>query len=315
MQQPPVTRCRKSEEGYILVTLTLFVALLVIAAAAIAPTFAFQIRRDREEELIHRGVQYSRAVEKYFKKFGRYPTTLKDLENTNNLRFLRRRYKDPLTGRDFRLLHYSEVQMMGGGAGIPGATPASAMASPGMAGSSPSGSQGFSLGSGGSQGSFGQAQGTPGGTPPQPGSSTDSASDSNAANSTSSSSSTSSTPVVGGPIVGVISTDKEKSIREFGGKDHYNQWQFIYDPGTAPRAGLINTPAQPPLQNATATGLPGQTTPGQPGIQTPGGTASGFGASSFGSSSFGSSTNNSGSQQQPAQSQQQPSPPNQQQQN
>src|SRR5205814_3194729 len=45
------------------------------------------------------------------------------------------------------------------------------------------------------------------------------------------SASSGSQPIVGGPIVGVISTSKEKSIRSFGGKDHYNQWQFIYDPG------------------------------------------------------------------------------------
>ena len=44
--------------GYILIMLMLFVALLAIAAAAIAPTIAFTVRRDREEEMIHRGVQY-----------------------------------------------------------------------------------------------------------------------------------------------------------------------------------------------------------------------------------------------------------------
>jgi hypothetical protein len=34
-------------------------ALLTILAAAIVPTIKFQIERDREEELIHRGTQYS----------------------------------------------------------------------------------------------------------------------------------------------------------------------------------------------------------------------------------------------------------------
>ena len=34
----------------------------------------------------------------------------------------------------------------------------------------------------------------------------------------------------GGPIVGVASTSKAKSIREFNHKNHYNDWQFIYDP-------------------------------------------------------------------------------------
>ena len=40
----------------------------------------------------------------------------------------------------------------------------------------------------------------------------------------------SSTVFGGGPIVGVASTSKAQTIREFNHKNHYNQWQFIYDP-------------------------------------------------------------------------------------
>src|SRR6476660_9591375 len=109
-----------SQGGYMLLMLMLVVTLLAIAAAAIVPTMAFQIRRDREEELIHRGVQYSRAIRRYVKKFGRYPTRLEELENTNNIRFLRKRYKDPLTNKDFKVLHVGEVQLTGA-AGIAGA--------------------------------------------------------------------------------------------------------------------------------------------------------------------------------------------------
>src|SRR5437763_6006873 len=114
-----------NERGYILLTLTLVMALMVIFAAAIVPTIAFEIRRDREEEMIHRGVQYSRAIRAYYKKFGRYPTKIEDLESTNQMRFLRKRYKDPLTGKDFRILHYGEAKMSMnalGGAGIAGAS-------------------------------------------------------------------------------------------------------------------------------------------------------------------------------------------------
>src|SRR6266567_2493939 len=110
-----------SQSGYMLLMLMLVVTLLAIAAAAIVPTMAFQIRRDREEELIHRGVQYSRAIRRYVKKFGRYPTRLEELEDTNHLRFLRRQYKDPITGKDFKLLHLGEVQI-NFGAGVAGAT-------------------------------------------------------------------------------------------------------------------------------------------------------------------------------------------------
>jgi type II secretory pathway pseudopilin PulG len=325
-----LNRPRKSERGYILVTLTLFVALMAIAAVAIAPALVFQLRRDREEEMIHRGTQYSRAIRKFFKKFGRYPTSLAELDNTNNIRFLRKHYKDPVTGKDFKLLHYSEVQMMSmGGAGIPGMTSASAMAASGgvgglggggfgTTGASNSNSQGFSL-SGGMQTPSGQTQ-----TTGQENTPADSTTNSNSPTDQSSTSSSQSSPqAIGGPIVGVISTSKDKSIRAFGGKDRYNQWQFIYDPLTDRSAGLINTPAQPLLQGVTtnAQGQAGNQAPGTQGFgtqnsgaQAPGTSSSGFGSSSFGSGSFGSGTNSQGAQPQqtpPQTTQPQPQQPNQ----
>src|SRR5260370_38150285 len=104
-------RRRPAQEGYVLLSLLLMVALLIIAAAGVLPSISFEIKRDREQELIHRGVQYSRAIRSYYKKFGRYPTRIEELESTNNLCFLRKRYKDPITGQDFKLLHFGEVKM------------------------------------------------------------------------------------------------------------------------------------------------------------------------------------------------------------
>ena len=108
---------RKAESGYVLLILLLAVALLSIGFLVAVQKLEFQIKRDREEEMIHRGVQYSRAVRRFFKKTGRYPTRIEELESTNNIRFLRKRYKDPMnrdpkTGqeRDFKLLHLQDVQ-------------------------------------------------------------------------------------------------------------------------------------------------------------------------------------------------------------
>ncbi len=88
----------------------LAVSLIIIFAAAALPTIIFTIRRDREQEMIHRGVQYSRAIRLYYKKFGRYPTRLEEYpDNTNNLRYLRKHYKDPLNkNKDFKLLHFGD---------------------------------------------------------------------------------------------------------------------------------------------------------------------------------------------------------------
>ena len=118
---------RGNQRGYILLTLMLFVAVLAIGAMAWIEKVDFQIKRDREQELIHRGVQYSRAVRRYFKKFGRYPTRIEELENTNNLRFLRKRYKDPITGKDFKPLRMTDVRMTFNSGGVNGLTPVSQM--------------------------------------------------------------------------------------------------------------------------------------------------------------------------------------------
>ena len=266
---------RRNQRGYILLTLMLFVALLTIGLLALVQNIESQIKRDREEEMIHRGVQYSRAVRHYFKKFGRYPNRIEDLENTNNYRSLRKRYKDPITGKDFKLLHMTDVQMSFAG-GAPGALP------PGMGPNGPAvgGMNSTSPPDGSGQNATGLQN-------PQAG---DQAGATDAPDS-----GQSATQVVqtgkaqsvetgpggaqvfgGGAIVGVASTSKDKTIREFNKKDHYNQWQFIYDP-TSDRGGLLMTPNQPPLKGSVQIAEPPTTgqqpAPGQspgPGPAQPG---------------------------------------------
>jgi type II secretory pathway pseudopilin PulG len=356
-----------AEDGYILIILILFVALLAIGLSIVVPEITQQIKRDREEELIHRGVQYSRAIKHYVKKFGRYPTRIEELEDTNNMRFLRKRYKDPVTGKDFKILHLGDVQM-GFAGGIAGATSASAMT--GGAPGNPSGGFGnstfgggnsafggnsgngaFGGGSGNSafgggnsafgggggfgNGAFGGSTGGLGGNPgglggnsafggnaaggnptgAAPG--TDAAAPGADASQTAAGTTPDQTAqgatgaqpgagqpgaapgtaprqgnqqvFGGGPMVGVVSTSKDKTIRVFSKKEHYNEWQFIYDPSTD-RGGLLTTPNQPGMQSAVA-----PTVQGASGVQggAPGGTQS----SPFGSQS--SSFGFSGGQQQP----------------
>jgi type II secretory pathway pseudopilin PulG len=151
---------RRREQGYVLLTLLLTVSLMTIAALAVLPDMIFELKRDNENEMIHRGVQYTRAVRAYYRKFGRYPTRLEDLDNTNNLKYLRKHYKDPLTGKDFKLLHFGDPGLsLGGSIGggvIPGATAAGAMNGNSANGSAFGGSSGSGFGGsslGGSSGS------------------------------------------------------------------------------------------------------------------------------------------------------------------
>ena len=57
----------------------------------------------------------------------------------------------------------------------------------------------------------------------------------------------------GGPIVGVASTSKDASIRVLNDKDHYNDWEFVYDPRLDPAA---QQPQQPQPPGATPVPTP-----------------------------------------------------------
>lgn len=282
----------RRDGGWVLLTLLLAMALLIIFAAAIVPTITFDMKRDREEEMIHRGVQYSRAIRAYYKKFGRYPTKIEDLESSNNQRFLRKRYKDPLNCKnqqcaDFKLLHFGEVQLsLSGLAGgnMPGANP---MGMTGGLNGSPGGlSQPSTFGGYGanSNSSFGQNQQAAGSGQSQPGSQvspdetvpTPSGNgNDNSANGTSGGNQLGSGQIIGGPIVGVASLIKDKTIREFNHKNKYKDWVFVYDPAQD-QGHLITTPYQPQLQGfGQQPNVNGQNNPNN-------GTSNGFGSSPTG---------------------------------
>jgi type II secretory pathway pseudopilin PulG len=299
----------RPQGGYILLTLLLVVALMAIFATAIGSRLEQQIKRDREEELIHRGVQYSRAVRRYYKKFGRYPTRIEDLESSNNLRFLRKRYKDPLnrdprTGkeRDFKLLPQGDVQMSVGAGGMQGGGAAlNALAA--QAGITPQNGQ--TIGNAVAAAAAAAQPSAPvnlnpseddsaNQDPSKPGGQTGTGFSSGSA-----SNGSSNQVFGGGPIVGVASANKDASIRSFNKKDHYNQWQFIYDP-SSDRGGLLTTPNQPPLNVGTQPGA-GQPGSGQPGIGQPGNGQQGPGMNGGMGGFGGQSTSGNPPQQQPQQ--------------
>jgi hypothetical protein len=261
-----------------LITLTLALALIALALLAALPEIGQQIKRDREDELRHRGTAYMRAIQHFYRKFGRYPTRVEELENTNNLRFLRKRYtdpmnRDPVTGKeaDFKLLHQADIPldallglglMQGMGLQQPGQN-------------MPGGAQG-GLGNAGAimnvlqqAGTMGAQPGAMGGSANPSSSNSSSGNTSDAEgnpNSSGSSSSGSSSSLGfngptfgGGPILGVASTSKDKPIRMFNKKTHYKDWFFIYVP-QADRGGLLVGPLQPsftPQNIGVPTGMPG----------------------------------------------------------
>jgi type II secretory pathway pseudopilin PulG len=281
-------KSKNPERGYMMITLILALALMLIGLAAVLPAIKQRIVRDREIELRHRGNSYARAIQHFYKKFGRYPSRIEELENTNNIRFLRKRYTDPVnidkkTGKelDFKLLHQQDISLNNGpvlgqtpgqgGIGGQGGTPGQSAFGQGggsfgapQGGASPFGGQSGGIqqaSSGGAQNSGGSESGS--GDSNNPSSSPGSGDSSNSNGSASSSSSNAASgpngqTFGGGPILGVASLSKEKSVFVFSEKNHYNDWLFIYVP-QADRGGLLTGPIS---TTALAGGLMGAV-PGQ----------------------------------------------------
>ena len=101
----PVTR-RRNQGGFALLVIFLIASAVAFSLYQQLPRAAFESARNKEQLLIDRGNQYKRAIEVYYVENKRYPAKLEDLEKTNEKRYLRRRYKDPMTGEDeWRIIH------------------------------------------------------------------------------------------------------------------------------------------------------------------------------------------------------------------
>jgi hypothetical protein len=99
-------RRREQQGGFALLMVFVMAAGVALFLYAQLPRTAFESMRGKEELLVDHATQYQRAIQLYVAKFQKYPQNLDDLEKTSNIRFLRRRFKNPFTGKDdWRLIH------------------------------------------------------------------------------------------------------------------------------------------------------------------------------------------------------------------
>ena len=209
-----------SESGYSMVVLLVALSIMAVMLTVVMPVWKQAATREKEAELIFRGLQYVHAIALFQRKTANaFPPNVNVLVEQH---FLRKKFKDPITNDDFQVIPAGQGVAGGIGSGTVGAAPAgrgsatapSGAANPGSAagrGASPIGST------------------SPIGTPGSVGASAG--------------------------VGGVTSKSKEKSIRLYNGRGHYNEWAFLYTaPAQAPGAG-----------GAPGAGVPGQR--GQPGQQ------------------------------------------------
>ena len=102
-------RVARREDGYALMMVVFFTALMLVGAMVAAPRILQEGKREKEKEMIWRGQQYVRGVKLHYRKMGRFPTSIDDLTKpkTGSLRFMRQAYKDPMNSEDgsWRLIY------------------------------------------------------------------------------------------------------------------------------------------------------------------------------------------------------------------
>jgi type II secretory pathway pseudopilin PulG len=210
------------------------IAVLTILVAAIGPSIYAVVQRDKETELIFRGRQYARAIQLFQRRFGRLPTSIKELAESRP-HTLRRRYKEPMCDCDEWHLIF---------AGTPEATPPGAF-NPGLSLTPRTGlTPGF--------GSPNRPPSTYTGlfsTTPPPGSEGGGAGQ----QPTPEFPSLFGTPTTQtvGPIIGVRSSVHKRGFRKWRDLEYYDEWRFLAGDADKDNARNQLIPGAPPGQPAS----------------------------------------------------------------
>jgi hypothetical protein len=283
---------RRAESGYALLVVIFLLTLLLLSTMTVAPNILTEGRREKEQDMIWRGKQYVRGVKMYYRKLGRFPTSLDDLTKpkVGSLRFMRQAYKDPMNKEDgsWRLIYVGPAGQLIGSLKPPQqnlqfsqagniGTPAAALGS---------NSSTSSFGAGGANGLFGLAGSQPGSTTPgtapgtvpgaaagttPPGITGAPVSADQGTGSDPSQVPTGDTPtIIGGNIIGVGGKINKTSIIVYEKAKNYRLYEFVWDP-SKDNIGV----GQPGLQ--TGNGLGGQPIGQNPLGQQPGQNPAGTG--------------------------------------
>ena len=216
----------RRRRGFTLALCAVLITLMSIAVALALPTWSSQIRREREEELIFRGLQMAEGIRVFQKRFGRFPVRLEELWETKP-RSVRQPWKDPMTdGGRWRPVTQGGVAVPGvRQGGLPGDTKDEGEA------------QGDELEADGTEEDV-DAEDPALGQPPEQGL----------------------------PIIGVRSRGKGRAFKSFFGQMRIESWRFTADqvtPGQAPgvSAGVPGMPMRIPNANWIGRPLPGVADP------------------------------------------------------
>jgi type II secretory pathway pseudopilin PulG len=232
-----VSRRRSGESGFTLAALAVVVTVLGVMLAMALPFWSTYIQREKEEELIFRGLQYAEAIRLFERRFGRDPVRLEELIEVKP-RCIRQLWKDPITdSKNWGLV-------FAGAAGRRGGPRGQAPEPTGPTGIGPE-----------SDTTPRDPVGSAGSKPAADGEQDDGAQSPQR-----------------GPIQGVFSRSTKKAIKVFLDRSQYNQWLFTVQLVLSPAPGGGAVPASTlPRLSSRWIGRPlpmagaGGPRPGQPG--------------------------------------------------
>ena len=202
-----------SSAGYAMAALIVAMGVMALMMTVAMPVWKHTTQREKEEELVFRGMQYVHAIGLYQRKFANaYPPNVDLLVEQ---KFLRKKFKDPITKDDFVVLPPGQAlpgAPVPGGGQRGGAQPATGRG--GTSTSTAPGTQQTTAAQPTSRGGLAPIGSQPGG-------------------------------IGGGTsagVAGVTSKSKDQSIRLYNGRNHYNEWAFIYTPQLQAGQGSTTPP-------------------------------------------------------------------------
>ncbi len=265
---------KAAERGYALLALIAAMTVMGILAAGYVPHLVRQMQREREEEMLFRGLQIVNAIAQYVQMTGRYPSSLEELvrgfsvqtpRGLRRVRFLRpSALVDPMTNGEWKVVrpgdpvlrrfveaYLESIQQPANPMLLQFLQPGMTIALPGRSPALPARPQRF-------RGPT--PRGVTSSSPAEVVSQTPFPSEEGA-----------------GPILGVVSRSERKTVRVYYGLDRYSDWPFVFIPvlpaavGEARLRAALNPAMFPsdPLARLLEARIPGprRVVPQRPAVQ------------------------------------------------
>ena len=262
---------RRQERGYAMAALLVAMSVMAIVLSTAMPVYQTVARREREAELVFRGEQYARAIALFQRKYANQLPP--DVDVLIDQRFLRKKYKDPITGGDFQYLGAGSPEL----AQAMSTTPQQALDAQrgrGPGGTGATGGRGTPIGAGftGASQQQSPAQSTFGrGTPLG-------AQGMQTARSPFTAGAQAANAQAAGGILAVASRSTQTSMRLYNGKNKYNEWLFMATAASTQAGAPPGSGGQTPGGRGGRAGGRGGVGPGRGGdTSTPVGGARGRG--------------------------------------